>query len=308
MQRAKKIAIVTTILAAGTAVAFCFRKPEMTAPSGGSHVGMAEKGSEAIELSRWPVNSTASRGTDSLSNSTAAQPKLTGYIEPVTQPLMPVGPTAAEESRFERVLRETSTPAAASRSAPGASGMQTIVKTEAQTRPGGAAATASVSTDMNASAESQQEQRKPLGWREPNRTLERSMVEQPPRSDDLGQTFAATAPAVKHKIVDGDTLAALAARYLGNTTRGVDIYDYNRDVLPSPELLPIGKDIRIPPHGYRRANDSNTESDAGARSQPELKLVPIVAAGAIVQTPIQKPIQAPSNLAGAAGISAAGHK
>ena len=49
-----------------------------------------------------------------------------------------------------------------------------------------------------------------------------------------------------HKIVDGDTLRGLANRYLGDAGRALEIYEVNRDVLPSPEVLPIGADLKIP--------------------------------------------------------------
>jgi nucleoid-associated protein YgaU len=50
-----------------------------------------------------------------------------------------------------------------------------------------------------------------------------------------------------HRIVDGDTLAALAQRYLGSTARAREIYDANRDVLSDPDLLPIGVELKLPP-------------------------------------------------------------
>ena len=50
-----------------------------------------------------------------------------------------------------------------------------------------------------------------------------------------------------HKIVDGDTLPALAERYLGDANRYREIYAANRDLLPSPDILPIGVTLRIPP-------------------------------------------------------------
>jgi nucleoid-associated protein YgaU len=54
-----------------------------------------------------------------------------------------------------------------------------------------------------------------------------------------------------HKIVDGDTLAALADRYLGSAARANEIFNANRDVLSNPELLPIGAELKIPPRGNR---------------------------------------------------------
>lgn len=62
----------------------------------------------------------------------------------------------------------------------------------------------------------------------------------------------ATGPRT-HKIVDGDTLAALAQLYLGSTARAREIFDANRDVLSDPELLPIGVELKIPPTDSRRS-------------------------------------------------------
>ncbi|MGD0519316.1 MAG: tail protein X [Thermoguttaceae bacterium] len=52
-----------------------------------------------------------------------------------------------------------------------------------------------------------------------------------------------------HKIVDGDTLGDLAARYLGTAARAMEIFAANRDVLADPELLPIGVELKIPARG-----------------------------------------------------------
>jgi nucleoid-associated protein YgaU len=50
-----------------------------------------------------------------------------------------------------------------------------------------------------------------------------------------------------HKIVDGDTLPGLAKRYLGSAARANEFFEANRDVLSSPEALPIGIELKIPP-------------------------------------------------------------
>jgi len=50
-----------------------------------------------------------------------------------------------------------------------------------------------------------------------------------------------------HKVIDGDTLAALAERYLGSAARAGDIFEANRDVIDDPELLPIGVELKMPP-------------------------------------------------------------
>lgn len=49
-----------------------------------------------------------------------------------------------------------------------------------------------------------------------------------------------------HRIVDGDTLRDLAARYLGDANRYLEIYEANRDLLRQPDLLPLGSKLRIP--------------------------------------------------------------
>lgn len=57
----------------------------------------------------------------------------------------------------------------------------------------------------------------------------------------------------RHTIVDGDTLVDLAERYLGDADRYLEIYRANRDVLPSPEVLPIGAELEIPPKAGPRS-------------------------------------------------------
>lgn len=54
------------------------------------------------------------------------------------------------------------------------------------------------------------------------------------------------ARALTHKIADGDTLTSLAEKYLGNAARWQELFKHNQDVLKNPDLLPIGRVIRIP--------------------------------------------------------------
>lgn len=49
-----------------------------------------------------------------------------------------------------------------------------------------------------------------------------------------------------HRIVDGDTLSGLATKYLGRADRFGEIYEANRDVLRSPDVLPLGAMLKIP--------------------------------------------------------------
>lgn len=50
-----------------------------------------------------------------------------------------------------------------------------------------------------------------------------------------------------HVVHQGDSLDRLAARYLGDESRAIEIFDLNRDVLENPHLLPIGAELRLPP-------------------------------------------------------------
>ncbi len=49
-----------------------------------------------------------------------------------------------------------------------------------------------------------------------------------------------------HRIQNGDTLRKLAEQYLGNAELAASIYDANRSILASPDLLPLGRQLRIP--------------------------------------------------------------
>jgi nucleoid-associated protein YgaU len=51
----------------------------------------------------------------------------------------------------------------------------------------------------------------------------------------------------RHRITDGDSLESLAQRYLGKAERATEIYALNGDILTAPDLLPLGRIIRIPP-------------------------------------------------------------
>jgi nucleoid-associated protein YgaU len=76
---------------------------------------------------------------------------------------------------------------------------------------------------------------------------------------------AATPPrsvAITHKIVDGDTLEALAEVHLGSRSRWTEIYNANPEILDNPEVLPLGVTIVILPgiRPSRPANSPETEA------------------------------------------------
>jgi len=70
-------------------------------------------------------------------------------------------------------------------------------------------------------------------------------------------------PTRVHVVRDGDTLSYIAERYLGRGDRYQDIFDYNRDLLSNPDILPIGARLKIPPDDYvspRAADDAPNDS------------------------------------------------
>lgn len=100
----------------------------------------------------------------------------------------------------------------------------------------------------------------PLSSSPPPRGLPSANREEPPPrlARDYPHLYGRPAPAVPfgmdrarevrtHKIIDGDTLRGLADRYLGDAGRSWEIFEANRNVLASPEVLPIGVELKIPP-------------------------------------------------------------
>lgn len=58
--------------------------------------------------------------------------------------------------------------------------------------------------------------------------------------------------AVRHIVIDGDNLADLARRYLGDPARANEILAANRPLISHPDVLPIGIQLLIP--GARQAD------------------------------------------------------
>src|SRR5438874_2734203 len=48
-----------------------------------------------------------------------------------------------------------------------------------------------------------------------------------------------------YKVSDGDTLSNLASRYLRSSDRYHEIYDLNKDILKTADVLPIGLELGI---------------------------------------------------------------
>jgi phage tail protein X len=70
-----------------------------------------------------------------------------------------------------------------------------------------------------------------------------------PRNIELTQPGTRKTESVQprtHRIVDGDTLARIAARYWGDPVLANQLWEANRDVLAAPDPLPIGVTLKIP--------------------------------------------------------------
>ena len=111
---------------------------------------------------------------------------------------------------------------------------------------------------------------------DPARTISKRIVPSQPVIDD---EIDGDGPRV-HRIRDGDTLGKIAERYLKNSKRWIEILDANRTLLRDPELLPVGKELKIP--ATHSARSSPGESSAKPSATPEnpadeplTRLVPI---------------------------------
>jgi nucleoid-associated protein YgaU len=81
----------------------------------------------------------------------------------------------------------------------------------------------------------------------------------------------ADAEPVRHRVVDGDSLEALAERYLGSRQRAGEIFAANQSLLVEPELLPIGIELIIPrqlrgPAPSQSADDPGQNFHAGSQA------------------------------------------
>jgi hypothetical protein len=92
-----------------------------------------------------------------------------------------------------------------------------------------------------------------------------------------------------HIVIDGDSLERLASRYLDDPNRGAEIYEANRELLSSPDLLPIGAELAIPERHSRSAFESTMPQSSQARD-PSVR-----AAAHQVMVPV-RPIPSAENL------------
>jgi hypothetical protein len=71
-----------------------------------------------------------------------------------------------------------------------------------------------------------------------------------------------------HVVVDGDSLERIASRYLSDPQRSREIFELNRSVLSSPDLLPIGAELKIPERVTSSSWDRRTFQPNSASANP----------------------------------------
>jgi LysM repeat protein len=64
-------------------------------------------------------------------------------------------------------------------------------------------------------------------------------------------TSGAQATPVTHTVQAGDTLSAIARKYLGNANDYMEIFNANRDQLSDPDLIKPGQVLKIPQHAQK---------------------------------------------------------
>lgn len=93
----------------------------------------------------------------------------------------------------------------------------------------------------------------------------------------------------KHVVTDGDTLASLAKRYLGEASRAGELFELNRDRLEHPDVLPIGM-LLLTPDMPRRSPLSQVPSPAAFPAlRPDASDFATVSAYEPVMTPSDMP-------------------
>jgi hypothetical protein len=82
------------------------------------------------------------------------------------------------------------------------------------------------------------------------------------RSGAIPESAHGASEWVTHYVTDGDTLEKIAERYLGDASRAAELVQANADWLKNPELLPIGRGVRVPSRSSRHFNESGDSGPA----------------------------------------------
>ena len=61
----------------------------------------------------------------------------------------------------------------------------------------------------------------------------------------------AAAPTLSYTVQSGDTLSAIAKKFLGSANEYMDIFNANRDQLTDPDKIKPGQVLKIPQHSHK---------------------------------------------------------
>jgi len=65
------------------------------------------------------------------------------------------------------------------------------------------------------------------------------------------QGAAPASPMISYTVQSGDTLSAIAKKFLGNANDYMEIFNANRDQLTDPDKIKPGQVLKIPQHAHR---------------------------------------------------------
>lgn len=99
-------------------------------------------------------------------------------------------------------------------------------------------------------------------------------VESEAKTPPVEHAAASRARFQLHRIRDGDTLSSLARHYLGSSKRFMEIYEANLDRLTSPDLLPIGGELKIPPADAVQEEPDNGDAAHDVTAAPLAAIPP----------------------------------
>jgi nucleoid-associated protein YgaU len=222
------------VLAAGIAGATLFRKEP-----GSQTTPVAERswGTPGVQWQAAPYPDAIS-----LPNSVANWPN--GQPPPASLAQTDANPAAASHAAVASAEPSNST-APAAHPAPGVPTSDALASTTATT-----AKTSPETTRLPASIGNPARPRDPLAaTKEPPTLAPRYGDAQGLTGYESSTRRLPTVSASTHVIRDGDTLEDIARRHLGDAERWQEIYELNRQLLPDPDILPIGLELRLPPVG-----------------------------------------------------------
>ena len=73
----------------------------------------------------------------------------------------------------------------------------------------------------------------------------------PQPAPTTGSQGAPVSPTISYTVQSGDTLSAIAKKFLGNANDYTDIFNANRDQLSDPDKIKPGQVLKIPQHTHR---------------------------------------------------------